>query len=383
MVSFLNNLFSGIGSDKSLTRVSGNDVPGQGQGVAELFSQGLKRGVGVELPTAPEVDPASPIFDVQAVVDSVAGFIEQRIGQRQAEGASQDELNDLISQAREGVAKGFELARGDIESLGLLEPELSENIDAAEQGINGRIDQLEENLSSDGEGGVLTTLSGATLSDTRSFERQRASFQFELTTQEGDRIRVSAREVFQSQERSSSIQTDDLSVTSFDARYKYASSFSLKVQGDLNDEELAALDELLVQVADISDAFFAGGVEEAFNQALDLEFNSEQIAQFSLDLKASSLSIVERTDITTTQQNARIPEEYRGPQIPRGLQSLLSSYAERVEQLVESAKQASEKLDLLESGDSLAKTLQREFDQSVGRGRIQNDFFDALLEQLS
>lgn len=381
--SFLNNLLTGLSPDKPSTRVSGSDGYQRGIDAASSFSLGLKRGLGVELPATPENDPGNAIFDVQSVVDTVAGFIEQRIAERQAEGASQEELNDLISQAKEGVAKGFNLARSDIDSLGLLNPSLEENIDAAEQGINARITDLEKNLNSDAEQGVLVTLSGANFSDSKSLERQRANFQFDLTTQEGDRIRISARELLQRQERITTAQDENSSITSVDARVKYASSFSIKVQGDLNDDERSALEKLLVQVADISDTFFAGGVQDAFNQALGLEFDSTQIAKFSLDLSASKLSIVERTDIAVRPSPPRIPEEYRPAQLPVGLQSVLASFADRVEQLLDAAKEATQELGVVETGESLAKLLQREFDQSVGRGREQNDFFEALLKQLT
>jgi hypothetical protein len=383
MASFLNNLLAGIGSDKGLLRVSGNDASTRQAETATLFSQGLKKGLGVEVKPSPENDPGSKVFDVQAVIDTVAGFIEQAIAQRRADGATQDELDNLIAQAREGVAQGFQQARDDIASIGRLEPELENNIDAAELGINKRIDQVEESLKPNAEDGILTSLSSAAFSETKSLERSKASFEFDLTTQEGDRIRVSVQELFQKREQLSSIESDEFSASSFISQTSSSSKFALSVKGDLNEDELAALDALLVQVADISDAFFSGGVEEAFNQALALEFDSSQIAKFSLDLKSSSLKIYEQTDIRTTTQNSRIPEEYRAPQIPPGIQSLLSSYADQVEQLLESAKELSGKLGLLDSGSSLSRDLQRSFDQSVNRGNAQNELFDALLNQLA
>ena len=383
MASFLNNLLTGIASDKGSLRVSGNENPARLPETALLFSQGLKKGLGVELKPTPESDPGSKVFDIQAVIDTVAGFIEQTIEQRRADGATEDELNDLISQAREGVARGFQQARDDIASIGRLEPGLANNINAAESGINERIDLLEESLKPKAEDGVLTSLSGAAFSETKSFVRSRASFDFDLTTQEGDRIRVSVQELFQKREQLSSLQTSELSASSFDSRTSSASKFAISVKGDLNEEELAALDDLLTQVADISDAFFSGGVEEAFNQALALEFDSTQIAKFSLDLKSSSLNVYEQTELRSNPQNSRIPEEYRAPQLPPGLQSVLSGYAEQIEQLIEAAKELSAKLGLRDTGASLAKDLQRNFDQSVARGEAQNQFFDALLNQLS
>lgn len=383
MASFLNTSFTDSASDKSLLRVSGNEGRGRQPDTATLFSQALKKGLGVEVKPSPENDPSSKVFDVQTVVDNVAGFIEQAIAQRRIDGATQDQLNEMVSQARDGVARGFRLARDDIASVGRLEPELEQNINAAEFGISERIDQIEVGLKSNNEEGVLTRLSSTDFSETKSLVRSTASFEFDLTTQEGDRVRVSVQELFERRDQLSRLQISESSASSFVSRTSAASAFSIDVQGKLDEEERAALDALLVKVADISDAFFSGGVKEAFNQAMALEFDGTQIAKFSLDLKSSTLKVYEQTEVRTTLQNSQVPEEYRAPKIPLGLQSLLSAYADQVTQLLESAKEFSSKLGLVDSGASLARELQRNFDQSVARGNAQNEFFDALLEQRS
>ena len=383
MASFLNTSFTDSASDRSLLRVSGNEGRARQPETATLFSQGLKKGLGVEVKPSPENDPSSKVFDVQAVVDTVSGFIEQAIAERRIDGATQDQLNEMVSQAREGVERGFQLARDDIASIGRLEPELENNIDAAESGISERIDQIEVDLKSNNEEGVLTQLSSTAFSESKSLVRSTASFEFDLTTQEGDRVRVSVQELFEKREQLSRLQTNESSASSFVSRTSAASTFSIDVNGNLDEEERIALDALLVKVADISDAFFSGGVKEAFDQAVALEFDSTQIATFSLDLKSSTLKIYQQTEVRTTLQNSRMPEEYRAPQIPLGLQSSLSAYADQVAQLIESAKEFSSKLGLVDSGTSLAKELQRSFDQSVARGNAQNELFDALLEQRS
>lgn len=379
MPSFINNLLTDITSDKGLLRAPSNEGSTRQADTATLFSQGLKKGLGVEIGFSPKTDPGSKVFDIQAVVDTVAGFVEQAIAQRRIEGATKNELNDLVSQAREGVARGFKLARDDIASMGRLEPKLEKNIDAAESGINARIDNVEKSLKSDAEDGVLTSLSSAVFSENKILERSAASFEFDLTTQEGDRVRVSVQEAFQKREQTSTLQTNEGFASRFVSQTSSASTFAITVQGELSEEEREALGALLAQVADISDSFFAGGVKEAFNQALALEFDSTQIARFSLDLKDTTVSIYERTELRTRPQ---LPEEYRAPQIPLGLQSLLSAYADQVAELLESAKELSDKLGLADSGASLTKDLQQRFDQAIDRENSKNTFFDALLEQL-
>ena len=60
--------------------------------------------------------------------------------------------------------------------------------------------------------------------------------------------------------------------------------FELSVKGDLNEKELQAINSVLEQVDNISSLFFSDQFEAAFNSALNLGFDAEQIASFSLDL---------------------------------------------------------------------------------------------------
>ena len=76
MASFLNTSFTDSASDKSLLRVSGNEGRGRQPDTATLFSQALKKGLGVEVKPSPENDPSSKVFDVQTVVDNVAIVFE-------------------------------------------------------------------------------------------------------------------------------------------------------------------------------------------------------------------------------------------------------------------------------------------------------------------
>jgi hypothetical protein len=165
-------------------------------------------------------------------------------------------------------------------------------------------------------------------------------------------------------------------------RSSSANSFAISIEGNLNEKERAALDDLLLKIKDISDSFFSDKVDEAFKQALSLSFDSAQIAQFSLDLSTSSLSVTERKDTLTPQQTKFIPEAYQSAQLPIGLQSILSDYANRVEKLLESTEAFSNMLELSEPREMLAQRLQKSFDRSVDRGDTQASVLDAFLTAL-
>jgi hypothetical protein len=375
MVSLLNNLFSDIAVNKR------DEKPLSPSDTALLFSQGIKQGLGIDMPPSPANDPSLKLFDSQAVVDNVAGFIEQRINERRTEGATQDELDTLVFQARKGVARGFQLARDDINNAGLLSDGLSKNIDKTEQGIFRRIDELEVTLQNPDNVQISLPYVGS-YTDVRSAERSSARFEFELTTQEGDRIQISAQELKQSDTRFNTIRADGLVFERMNTRSSSANSFAISIEGNLNEKERAALDDLLLRIKDISDSFFSDKVDEAFKQALSLSFDSAQIAQFSLDLSTSSLSVTERKDTLTPQQTKFIPEAYQSAQLPIGLQSILSDYANRVEKLLESTEAFSNMLELSEPREMLAQRLQKSFDRSVDRGDTQASVLDAFLTAL-
>jgi hypothetical protein len=101
-----------------------------------------------------------------------------------------------------------------------------------------------------------------------------------ITTQEGDRVQIRFRnkEGFVSQTATSA---------SGEARRVYAFSagrIEISVQGDLNDDELAAISELVGKVESLAADFFAGDVQSAFEAAMSLGFDAEQIAGFALKL---------------------------------------------------------------------------------------------------
>lgn len=64
-----------------------------------------------------------------------------------------------------------------------------------------------------------------------------------------------------------------------------SSSFMFSVEGDLNEKELKAINELLSAVGDISAAFFAGEFDQAFERASNFRLQGSQIDSFALKLQ--------------------------------------------------------------------------------------------------
>ena len=115
--------------------------------------------------------------------------------------------------------------------------------------------------------------------------RQRArNFDFELKTQDGDRVSIS----FAGLQASSLVAGADFQPgSSLVAAYSgqvSLGSFELVIEGQLDESELAAISDLLGQVELVSESFFDGDLQSALEQALAIGFDVSEIASFSLDL---------------------------------------------------------------------------------------------------
>ena len=111
------------------------------------------------------------------------------------------------------------------------------------------------------------------------------SAEIQVTTNEGDVITISlsesekhSRGVFQADQGDSKVEI-------YNESNSFESGFSISIEGDLNEDEQQSLTDLINKMSDVSDEFFAGNIETAFNHAQKIGLDTEQIAGFSMDLK--------------------------------------------------------------------------------------------------
>ncbi|NQY66050.1 MAG: hypothetical protein HRT38_20705, partial [Alteromonadaceae bacterium] len=72
-------------------------------------------------------------------------------------------------------------------------------------------------------------------------------------------------------------------------------NFLFSVEGDLDDEEIEAISALIKDINKIQKAFFNGNIEKAYEKALKLGFDDEQLNSFSLELQQTKMSYVSQT----------------------------------------------------------------------------------------
>jgi len=123
-----------------------------------------------------------------------------------------------------------------------------------------------------------------------SLSKQRSTIQ--IRTQEGDVVRFSLKRV-DSMSASDVAYTDgEMSATATEVAVSSRSRMVMKVEGDLNESELAAIRNVFDQAEMIANEFFGGDIGAAFNVAQGFEFDTEQLARVNMRFRMRQISSV-------------------------------------------------------------------------------------------
>jgi hypothetical protein len=275
------------------------------QSALELFEKTLAKGyekLGLRMDKAGTAYPQFEPLTAEKVADNILGFISRRLQMDVAEGATQEQLQSRLEAGLAGFKKGFAEASEQLKALSMLSPAIEQDIGKTYELVTTGIDKLREQFISGiqepaarpkSETAALTQKASTSLFN-NSYEYASAnSFSFELMTAEGDHVTISAS----SSRAYAADYTHNPGYTSFEASTGNSSSMSWVVQGDLNEQELGAINELLGRVNQLAGEFFSGNLDTAFEQALALGYDQEQITAFSL-----SLTQVEVQRVSTAYQ---------------------------------------------------------------------------------
>lgn len=221
-----------------------------------------------------DIEPIS--FDFEEVAKNVMDFVGKAISGARDAGASDDKLAEMFAQAREGVDMGFEQARQELGDMDMLTDDVKEGMDRSygliQEGIDGLEDDIFNKPTASATPNVIARELGLQESEQGSIS---------IKTRDGDDINISFGSTTTLAQSQSSTDNGYSSETS----YSRSQSFSIEVNGDLDDDELKAINSLVEDISGLADEFFNGDVQKAFEQASELGFDAGQIAQFSLDFK--------------------------------------------------------------------------------------------------
>lgn len=223
------------------------------------------------------------------VADRVLGFIEQRLSTEAAAGADPQKLQGLLAQARQGVEQGFAEARKILDGMGLLQGQVASDIDDTYQRIQQGLNELEPTMAPEAAPASPPQSSSLALASYRErFAATAETFDLAVTTRDGDRLRISVAQASASYSEQGMLAASDGQSTGVLAYQRSSSvqigAFQISVEGELDQEEMTALSDLLKQVEGLSGSFYSGDMAGAFDRAMSLQMDGEQLASMSLQL---------------------------------------------------------------------------------------------------
>jgi len=310
-----------------------------------VYNNALEKTVEVDnkkakLPT-PD-DNAKSLFDFEKVAENVLRFVGGVISNAAAKGADEGTLNSLFEQARSGVSEGIALAEKDL--AGFLNDEISEGISKSADSIETGIQNLERKLL----GEVLNTDSNQSIANTAKQITSTSEKSGELTirTKDGDEVRIRFEdfEAFQISQK----QQQDFAYTqpidlNSDAQknesvFVSQNTLSFSVTGELDAQELESIGNLVKDASELSKEFFDGDIETAFNQALELGFDKQELVGFALQLSRQ-----QQVDVVNAYETVSLYNE-DSKQRPIDAASVAEPISDYLDKLLNVLEQSSQKL---------------------------------------
>lgn len=221
-------------------------------------------------------------FTPEKVSERILSFVSGRILSEQ----DTDKQSQLMEQAREGIERGFAEAKEILDSLDVLNGKVKDDIDSTydliQQGLARLQDQIDSTLADDidSEKSVEQIQHGTLQS---SYSREENT-QVKIITRDGDEVLIDLFKQQSAQSTKNAARNADGTSYSASRSISASTGLSYQVQGDLDEDEQKAIDDLLKDVAKVSHSFFSGNVQKAFNHAMKMDFDSEELTSFSLNM---------------------------------------------------------------------------------------------------
>lgn len=321
----------------------------------------------------------APDYSPQAVADRIVGFISDRLAQEKANGASEERLQDLYQQALKGVEQGLREGRDIIQDQGLFAGDTKDTFYQTVNRVADGLQQLGEELFGadlDAPAQPVPVTSGGFEASRSQVQIERSrSFEMEVMTQEGDRVKILVNSGQSFASDRVRYQDGNTSIDGFEASFSSYDNLSFSVEGDLNESELAALNDLFSQVNSVAETFYGGNVEQAFNQAMDVGMDADQLASFAVNINQAESVAVRETYVAV--------QNMAGPAPGNPYQNLferLGKFAEQVEKGAEKLLARPERPANLQSlyGDLVAR-----MHSDFGKDRGYGDAFQRFANRLA
>ncbi len=219
-------------------------------------------------------------YSPEKVASRISNFVAQGLEQARARGASDETISRMYQDALSGVEKGFKEATDILKELDMLSPQITVTIDETK-------DLTFAALADIAPANDTAPIQQTSISAAERYSKAE-SFSMDVMTRESDK--VSIRFSSEASETASlGVYSDNQGdALSFGLNRAASSSYSFSVEGDLNANELDALTGLIQDLNLIAEDFYGGDVQEAFNQATELEMDKSQLMNLNVTMTQSA-----------------------------------------------------------------------------------------------
>ena len=261
-----------------------------------------------------------PIYKMQSedlmpdkVASRVLGFIAQAL--HGLERKSED-FNNKLAEARHGIEKGFNEAKDILMGLGAYNGNIAENAEKTYTALQHGLDKISS-------------------SQVEAFHSRqvslRQSVDIQVQTKDGDLVTIQVKNNYGAGESTHAQRSDD----AFSINHKqnsYASEkLSYSIEGDLDEDELSAIEDLVGKINNVSASFFEGDVQAAFEQAHQLGFDTHELASYSMSVRETQQTRVTSAYRTVEQLNDNNPRADFEPML-QPLKNFLNDFSEAFQQ---------------------------------------------------
>lgn len=257
------------------------------------------------IPFESKVEPpaTSNTFDFEEVAKNVLSFVKGAILGAQADGANEGSLANMLDQARKGIEQGLGEAIEELKDSDLFSDDIEKGVEKSRELIFDGLDEFEESLFN-----PVSEQSKSTSFNAQNYYKLENGASYEIKTAEGDVIKLTYNSQYQSSEQFSYNKDGNGESLSYSSSQSSSQAYSFSVEGDLNEDEVAAINELMSDLQEVSNEFFNGSLDEAFEQAKNLNLDSPQLVAMSMNLQQTEVRASVR-EYQTTQPGREIAKQ--------------------------------------------------------------------------
>ena len=237
------------------------------------------------------------------IADRISSFVAMGLENARAKGKSEEEVQVLYDSAVKGVEQGFKEAKDILDNLKVLNGDIATQVQATEDATFAALEKLSPSKPAE-----TVSATGGTTSLAAAERYQRADdFSLTLKTREGDVVKVNFSRSLDAQSSFATVQDGKGNqATRVDLSRTEKTGYEFSVEGDLNEEEITAIQDLMRDVGQVANDFYGGDVQKAFDQVSNVSFDTKQLA--SMDLRMS------RSEQTSSVQQYQKTQQLENPE---------------------------------------------------------------------